>query len=71
MDEIVTALAGSALVESLLQCMENELGGRSTRDLPADDPSGEDVDGPVQRTKAVYTNPLQSLPPRRRGCAHR
>ena len=48
-DEIVTALAGPTLVESLLQCMENELGGRSTRDLPADDPSGEDVDGPVQR----------------------
>ena len=53
MNEIVTALAGSALMEGLLQRMENEFGGRATRDLPADDLSGEDVDGPVQRTKAV------------------
>jgi len=53
MDEIIAALAGPTLVEGLFQCMENELGGRATRDLPADDLSGEDVDGPVQRTKAV------------------
>jgi len=53
MNEIVTALAGPTLVESLLQCMENELGGRCARDLPADDLSSEDMDGPVQRTKAV------------------
>jgi len=53
MNEIVAALAGPTLVEGLFQCMENELGRRSARNLPADDPSGEDVDGPVQRTKAV------------------
>ena len=37
-------MVGAALVDRLLQRVEDEVRGQGRRDAPADDPSGEDVD---------------------------